>query len=739
MTSALRELNFLTASPTAWPVGVEAVLDYNSGAVVMNDLRRADRIIVTSIGGLSGPDLQAGAEKNPDRDGEQMLEATYGGRTITLRGYVEAGNRDKLRSLYSYLLDGFDDVSAEAPLWFRWLDWREPFTDSLALIDYAYDAGTGTVQVAADGSGLQPTTTANKEIRILPLAPDGTSPSRLTYGDGETIVKFRVATSFTGLKVGAMLRRTSSTQKLRCYYDKATNLLILEKVVAGTPSTLASVAVSTLTTATDYWISVRAEGLVLTSTIWSTYPPDTGTTGSIATVSYTLAGGETSQFPASTSGLGWGLYWTPNSTLDKVGLLDVGAINPGDGVIWCRKSVQIEGEEAQTDFGWRRDFLLTLRSSDARMVSRKAARVTITPPGSPTLQTYYSTSLTNYGRSPAEMLVRFNGTYFNPRIYLPASGKLLGLQANVGNNDGVHVNTDPYGGYFELDTNDRTVVYDSVPSAVYEALSSDSTWPQLARGSNELRITADKFDDFYNASAASALNARTSAPSSMGTWATSGSTTDFTASTTTSWGDSTVSESRATTSDTGSGRFAVLGTTNFTDATVRLIFKFTVVPSTAGTQRISILARYTNTTNYLTVAIIRNAVGYYINVTKVVAGVTVSLNDQPIIAGLSANTWYELSFTIRSNGRWMVELIDPATGSFILTQSDSYGDIDTASTWVLNHADLVTGTGTLGTGKIGILDFNPTATANTRYYGRILTRTAIDAGTISLYYRHSSR
>lgn len=735
---SLREPSYLTTTTPIWPRGLESILDYNNSAVVLNDLRRLDRIVVTSIGGLSGADLQTNAEKNPDRDGEQPLEATYGGRTITLRGYVEAGNLDKLRSLWSYMLDGFDEPT-EAPLWMRWLDWRDQFIDSLALSDYAYDAGSGTLQIASDGTGLQPTSTASKEIRLLPIGPNGTSPSRFTHGDGEAIIKFKAGTAITGFEAGVELRRTSSTIKLRVAFYKATNSIRVSKINGGAPVQLATTAVGTLISGQDYYLVVRAEGAVITWQLWTSYPTDNvgfSDSGYVNSVPFTLSAGDQIIYPPSASGMGWGIYWTPNSTTDRISLYDVAAINPGDAIIYCRKSVVIEGEETQTDFQWRRDFLLTLRASDSRMISRKVSYTRFSPPGSPTIQNYYAATLTNNGRSPADFIVRFNGIYFNPRIFVPASGKILGLEANIGV-DTTHVNSMNYGTWFQLDTSERTVIYNFRPSLVYNSLSKDSTWPQILRGSNEFRITADKFDDFYDATPAANLNGRVSAPSALGTWATSGTATDLIISSSQFWGDSSASASRATVSDAGLGRFGILGTTNYKDATIRLIFRFSSLPSTAGTQRMGIVARYTNSTNYFLCYVARTIFGWAIGSEKVITGVATAGRTQPLLTSLSINTWYELSLTLRTNGFYSLEIRDPSTDSILQSDTASYGDIDTSTIWP-SESDL-SPTGALATGKIGIIDYNPTATASTRYYGRILVRMAVDTGTIDVYHHHSSR
>lgn len=728
----LREPLSLAATPKAWPPGLECIVDYNNSAVVLNDLRRVDRIVLTGIGGLSGPDLQASAEKNPDRDGETPQDATYGGRTITLRGYVESLNRDRMRALYSYLLDGFDTL-AEAPLWFRWMDWRDQFVDSLSINDYAFDAGTGTLQIASDGTGLQPTSTANKQLRVSPLKADGTVPTRFGYGDGEAIVKFRAGTALTGLAVGPEFRRASSTVKLRVIYEKATDTIRLYKVNTATTQ-LASIAATGLVVGTDYWLRVRAEGVNISYSLWSTYPPDVGGTA-LFSGTFALTGGDIALYPSTDTGMSWGLYWTPNSTTDRVGLLDVGALNPGDPIVNCRKSVQLEGDETQADFGWRRDFMLTLRASDARMISRKPTFVTFTPPGTPTSQIYYAVNLTNYGRSPADMLVRFNFLQVRPHIYVPSNGKTLGVSSEIvsgGEN------------YLELDTNNRTIV--SPVGLRYHLLSNDTTWPQLPRGTNELRIVADRLDDFRDATPASVLNGRTSIYS-LGTWTTSGATTDFTVQNSvllnpSGSGDQPVT--RATISDTGNGRIGFLSANNYVNAKIEVPIRFTTAFNASVPVRMSILIRYVDASNYAFVSLYRHSGGdvtYYIKAYKVIAAAAPleiqSLNVLPYPLP-NINTWYILSVTMRANGRLNLELRDYTTGSIVVSNSTLYGDIDTATSWLSVDSALVTA-GTLATGKIGLLDYNSSTTAITRYYGEVRVTSAIDQGTIDVTYRSSSR
>jgi len=749
--TSLREPLYLAATPTYWPRGVECILDYNNSACVLNDIRRADQIVVTAIGGLGGPDLNAGAEKNPGRDGESPQDATYAGRTITIRGYVKSGSVDGMRKLFSYVLDGFDVVD-EAPLWMRWLDWRDPFVDSNALVDYAYDAGTGTLAIASDGSGLQPTSTANKQLRLLPLKSDGTTPTRFTYGEGEAVVKFKAGTALTGLAVGVELRRSSSAVKLRVIYEKATDTIRVYKINTGTTQ-LASIAATGLSVGTSYWLRVRAEGSLITFSLWSSYPPDTGGTA-LFSGTHTLSGGDLAIFPASASGQGWGLYWTPNSTTDRVGLLDVGALNPGDAIINCRKSVPIDpGEETQAGFEWRRDFMITLRASDSRMVSRKVTKATLTPPSTPASQLYYSTSLTNLGRSPADMSVRFNAgavDLWNPRVLLPAIDRILGVDALLSTTDPDHVSYTA----LEVDTGGESVVDQSGLSR-YSTLSNDTTWPELQRGANELRIVADRVDDFLSADGSGGFFLNGRVASNLGTFATSGAATDFEFSDAVDYlGESATSARRTTTADTGQGRIALVNTsfTSVTDATVGIAFQITAFPATihssASRLEFGPVARYVDANNFLRLAVKNETItGMEVEVIIRVAGSDLSGGSLPLgvysfgDSRIQNNTWYIATLTFRTNGRYAMSLIDASTGAILNTSDSSYGGpgaIDTATTYPLQSSHLATA-GALQTGKVGFFDKNASGSASTRYYNKFYVTSAINAGTIDVTYRHSSR
>ncbi len=491
----LREPLRQQANSTAWPRGIEAVLHYgDQGQYVLNDRRRVEGIFVDELG-FGRPDVLAAAEKNPDRDGELPLDPSYGGRTITLKGWVVAGSLDKMRQLYEGIEDAFDDIR-EQPLWMRWLDWRDNFVDSQALVDYTYDSGTGTL--ISGPTGLQPTDTTTKSLIVYPIVGDGSSPARLARADAEGTLAFN-ASVVTAMKIGLEFRRAAGSQKIRAVYDHAAATLSVYKIIAGTPTQISSVAVApTLSANTTYYLRVRAEGAVITYWLWSSYPPDIGGTP-IAAGSLTLSAPEQAAFPSGIEGVPWGIYWIPGSTSDRITMLDVGALDRGDALIYCRKAAPIDpGPETQIDWRYRRPFMITLRASDARMVSRKLSYTSIVPssfallfPGGGggftfpadgsglVFGAYLPSEITNLGRSPATMTIRFYGPMQNPVLLHPASGKSVGIDGTIASGD-----------YVEFDTARRTV-YDQSGASRYSMLTDDTSWPELASGVNQLVLGAD--------------------------------------------------------------------------------------------------------------------------------------------------------------------------------------------------------------------------------------------------------
>lgn len=198
-------------------------------------------------------------------------------------------------------------------------------------------------------------------------------------------------------------------------------------------------------------------------------------------------------------------------------------------------------------------------------------------------------------------------------------------------------------------------------------------------------------DEFTSTSSGGALSGRV-APLG-GTWATAGDATDL------AFVDFLGGEGvqRSTTSDATVGRFAVIGSTNYTDVEVSaaVLQNVTANPISSG-----VLARYTDTSNHLRFFVSINTVA----IEQTIAGVSTRL------AG--TNAWrmtpgvvYFLRLVVYASGR-AVGTITDVTGSRVLFTLDA------------QSSTLATG-GTLATGKAGIWDRNPIATASLRYYDAV--------------------
>lgn len=212
-------------------------------------------------------------------------------------------------------------------------------------------------------------------------------------------------------------------------------------------------------------------------------------------------------------------------------------------------------------------------------------------------------------------------------------------------------------------------------------------------------------DEFIATTAGGALNAR-AAPAG-GTWVTSGATTDFTFADAPGV-DETVS--RATTGDTGVGRFAIIGTGTFADIDMRTKAQTTG----GGALRMGVVARYVNATNYARAYIDWATSSLVATVT--VAGTTTQLGSK--VNYLVGGAYYQIRLVVAANGR-LTAILGDANGTALQT-IESY------------HSSLATG-GALATGNVGLLDFGGTG-AGTRYYewvfaySRPAEQVAINAG-----------
>lgn len=362
-------------------------------------------------------------------------------------------------------------------------------------IDALMAVAGSTLPSYFDGSlsGYGWTGTANASTSVGPTPPL-TSGAKYNYGDCDNIVSFNIASSMTGVVVGPMFRRTTALSYLRVVYEHASTQLALYKTVNGVDTLLDSTSI-TLSAATNYWIQARVEGTSVSYSVWSSYPSDFET--ALASKTFTLSGGDQTLFPSAGVGYHSGVYWTPNSTSDRVTLLDVGALNPGDAQISCRKISKIESDEVQEGNSIIKRFMITLRASNPRLVSRKLTTSSQVPstfsmvfPGGGGGLTFPSDgsgllfgaalgTVTNYGRATALPIVRMYGPMTNPTIACSQTSTRVGISGSIADGD-----------YFDFDCFKRTVI-DSAGASKYSMLTSDTNWISLAPGSNQIVIGAD--------------------------------------------------------------------------------------------------------------------------------------------------------------------------------------------------------------------------------------------------------
>lgn len=211
-------------------------------------------------------------------------------------------------------------------------------------------------------------------------------------------------------------------------------------------------------------------------------------------------------------------------------------------------------------------------------------------------------------------------------------------------------------------------------------------------------------DSFNGITAGTVLNARTA--EAGGTWATSGAATDFTA-----WDAPLASDetmTRQTVSDALPGRYAVLGSTNYTDTAVSFELWRQFLGPIYLPFHIGAILRWTDASNHLRCDY-RYETGNvaYLTIAKVVAGTETILTAKRVGA-FAAGSWYALNATAFTSGRVLLSLVaaGPYGGSVFGTAE-------------AQDSALATG-GTLATGKPGFRDYSGHAAGSWRGFDNFI-------------------
>lgn len=102
----------LPGSGEAVPAGIDALIEFNG--LILNNRKVVDHYRITEIDGLQDADIRDARENNPSYHGESVYSALYGGRTLTLTGYIIALNLKKLRDMQQALRSAFADLNEHA-------------------------------------------------------------------------------------------------------------------------------------------------------------------------------------------------------------------------------------------------------------------------------------------------------------------------------------------------------------------------------------------------------------------------------------------------------------------------------------------------------------------------------------------------------------------------------------------------------------------------------------------------
>lgn len=196
-------------------------------------------------------------------------------------------------------------------------------------------------------------------------------------------------------------------------------------------------------------------------------------------------------------------------------------------------------------------------------------------------------------------------------------------------------------------------------------------------------------DDFTGIAASGTLNAR-SAPVG-GTWATSGATTDFAAADAPLATDETMT--RSTLTDTGNGRFAILGSSTFTDMETGVRIYLSAVG--ASEWQGAAVARWVDSSNWAEAVLDPSTNKFSIAV--IIAGTRTTLASATVSTWA---VWYQVRLACFVSGR-IFGLLQDANGNTIKTLSGF-------------HTSLAT-SGTLASGKPGFRD-STTGGGVARYY-----------------------
>jgi hypothetical protein len=195
-------------------------------------------------------------------------------------------------------------LEMECAPYFRY-PWQVNITDTFAFNtiangDYTFDAG-GAANVAAGTGFLDAVLNLATENRLLHTA----SPYELS--NARVSMKHTLGTTLASYKAGVILKRSDALNYIEAYVDDtgAASRLRVDQITAGVRTNLTSTALTRMTVSTNYWIRARLEGSTVYAEHWTAAPSVTGTATASNIATTTTTSGSRGRF---------GIVWTPQQT-----------------------------------------------------------------------------------------------------------------------------------------------------------------------------------------------------------------------------------------------------------------------------------------------------------------------------------------------------------------------------------------------------------------------------------------
>lgn len=489
--------------------GIQAMIEFNG--LIINDRYQSDLVRVTGITGLDSSEIRDSREPRPAQHNENVYDAYYGGRTITMSGYIECGSIQVYQSLKRDLLAAYAEL-VESPLKFKWFDIYDNFDEEQTILPYN--------ALASESSGNYEALigeNANFEVSSGFLSWKNTGENYLvraaekrSFGDVQSTIKIILGShseSTFGFIFGVK-NSENFTKVLYCQNNSEPYLLIQVKA-EGEVHELEKISLPESLRPNIgelFYLRGKKEGNSLYIEFWKDIPTDYNIPSLMAY--FNLEGNDAALFGDEVvAQVGFG--GNQKDTLWKFDEYKIESIYPGDVKFDARCITAPQIKEEQTTLNKiKRSFQVTLKSGDFRAFSYTQLKHYLTPTsseapllgrsyersylrgyrkfiGSTVLQENNILSICNRGRVFVEPVLVVYGPFENLAMANLTNGLEIYYEGNILEND-----------YLVFDCGKRKTLTNSNGANMLEHFSSsNSSWIVLEPMWNDIYISGKGFGE----------------------------------------------------------------------------------------------------------------------------------------------------------------------------------------------------------------------------------------------------